>query len=231
MKQGLQLDRVVLLGRTYEEYTRYFALEMEQWRGKKILDVASGVSSFCAEANALGFDVSGVDRIYGLRPEEIGLRCAVDLDHVIDSVHGLSVYRWDNFYENPTRLRRLRERAYKLFLKDHQEHPARYVAAELPRLPFANGQFDLTLVSYLLFVYEDQLTYDFHKNSIREIMRVTRGEARLYPLVTFEAEPSKYLARLGEDLLEFRFEVVRTDFEFLRNSNSYLKITRCKSGT
>jgi len=225
-KRGLQLDRVVLLGRTYDEYIRYFALRMEDWRGKKILDVASGVSSFCAEASAFGHNVTAADRIYGMSPEELAPRCAVDLDHVIDSVRDLAVYRWDNFYCSPERLRGLRERAYKTFLEDYQCHRERYVQLELPRLPFHDRQFDLTLVSYLLFVYEDQLTYDFHKQSIREIMRVTAGEARIYPLVTFEAEPSKYLAKLGEDLTEFSVKVIHTDFEFLRSSNNFLRVTR-----
>jgi hypothetical protein len=224
-RQGLQLDRVVLLGRTYDEYTRYFGLAMEQWRGKKILDVAAGVSSFCAEANALGYDVTAADRIYGTAREELVPRCAADLDHVIGSVRDLKVYRWDNFYGSPERLRGFRERAYKAFLQDYQQHRDCYVKVELPRLPFEGRQFDLTLVSYLLFVYEDQLTYEFHRESIREIMRVTKGEARIYPTVTFEAEASEYLAGLGADLPEFQLELVETDFEFLRNSNNFLRIT------
>jgi hypothetical protein len=225
-KQGLQLDRVVLLGRTYDEYTRYFALQMEQWRGKKILDVASGVSSFCAESNALGYDVTAADRIYGLTADELAPRCAVDLDHVIDSVHGLTVYRWDNFYGNPERLRALRERAYKTFLQDYQQHRECYIKVELPRLSFPDSAFDLTLVSYLLFVYEDQLTYEFHKQSVEELMRVTTGEVRIYPTVTFEAQPSDYLRRLRGDLPQLHFNLAQTDFEFLRNSNNFLRITR-----
>jgi len=47
-KRGLQLDRVVLLGRTFEEYRRYFLLEPDDLIGKRVLDVAGGVSSFCA---------------------------------------------------------------------------------------------------------------------------------------------------------------------------------------
>ena len=225
-KQGLQLDRVVLLGRTYDEYIRYFALQMDQWRGKKILDVASGVGSFCAEANVLGYEVTAADRIYGVSAEELAPRCAVDLDHVIQSVHDLTVYRWDNFYETPQRLRGLRERAYKTFLQDYQQHRERYIKIELPHLSFKDRTFDLTLVSYLLFVYEDQLSYEFHKQSIEEIMRVTGGEARIYPTVTFEAQPSQYVPRLQQDLRHLRIELVHTDFEFLRNSNNFLRITR-----
>jgi ubiquinone/menaquinone biosynthesis C-methylase UbiE len=225
-KQGLQLDRVVLLGRTYDEYTRYFALKMDQWRGRKVLDVASGVSSFCAQGNELGYDVTAADRIYGFRAEELAPRCAADLDHVIDSVQGLTVYRWDNFYGTPERLRGLRERACKTFLEDYRQHRERYIQVELPQLPFPDRTFDLTLVSYLLFVYEDQLTYEFHKQSIEELMRVTSGEVRIYPTVTFEAQPSNYVRRLREDLSQFHFELVQTDFEFLRNSNNFLRITR-----
>ena len=38
-KCGLQLDQVVLLGRTFEEYRRYFLLEPQKLIGKRVLDV------------------------------------------------------------------------------------------------------------------------------------------------------------------------------------------------
>jgi len=41
-KRGLELDRVVLLGRTFEEYRRYFLLEPDDLIGKRVLDVAGG---------------------------------------------------------------------------------------------------------------------------------------------------------------------------------------------
>jgi 2-polyprenyl-3-methyl-5-hydroxy-6-metoxy-1,4-benzoquinol methylase len=70
-KQGLQLDRIVLLGHTFEEYRRYFLLEPGDLVGKKVLDVAGGVSSFCAEASQLGMKVTSFDPIYSLAPEKI----------------------------------------------------------------------------------------------------------------------------------------------------------------
>jgi hypothetical protein len=45
-KHGLQLDRIVLLGRTLEEYRRYFLLEPDTLIGKRVLDVAGGVQFF-----------------------------------------------------------------------------------------------------------------------------------------------------------------------------------------
>jgi SAM-dependent methyltransferase len=227
MKRGLVLDKVVLLGRTLDEYRRYFALDLETWRGKAILDVASGVSSFCAEANQLGLNVTAFDAIYDLSADEIQPRCEMDLDHVVNAVRDLKTYRWD-FYKSPENLRTFRERAYRTFLDDYRARRAGcYVPGLLPTLPFRDGQFDLTLVSYLLFAYEDQLDYEFHQDSLLEIMRVTRGEARLYPIVSFEAVRSSYIDRMRGDpeLKHLRFQEVRTDFEFLLNSNFYLRVT------
>src|SRR4051794_35996751 len=221
MKQGLDLDRVVLLGRTFEEYVRFFALDVRALEGKAILDVAAGVSSFCAEANERGLSVVAADRIYSLPADEIQSRCEPDLEQVTRAMEGLPVYRWE-FYRDPAHMREYRRRAYQRFLADYRTAPSgRYVPVVLPQLPFRDGQFDFTLLSYLLFVYEDQFTYDFHKESIRELMRVTSGEARIYPIVTLEAQPSTYLKQLtsDSDLAHLKFEQVQTDFEFLRNSN------------
>lgn len=226
MKQGLVLDKVVLLGRTLEEYRRYFALDLEALRGKTVLDVASGVSSFRSEAQRAGLQVTAFDAIYEMSPEEIQHRCEADLEHVLDAIRDLKTYRWD-FYKSPQNLRRFREAAYREFLVDYRGNAAkRYVPGRLPELPFGNGSFDLSLVSYLLFVYEDQLDYDFHKRALLEIMRVTRVEARLYPIITFEGRHCSYLERLRADpgLNHLEFEEVRTDFEFLVNSNYYLRV-------
>jgi SAM-dependent methyltransferase len=226
-KRGLQLDRVVLLGRTFEEYRRYFLLEPHELIGKRVLDVAGGVGSFCAEANNLGIKVTAFDPIYSLSREKIRERSDPDLESVYKSIGLVPTYRW-GFYKNPDYMRALRERASALFSLDFQTHPNCYVAGELPRLPFADGEFDLTLVSYLLFAYQDRFEYEFHRDSVFDIMRVTRGEVRIYPTVTFEAHPSEYIPMLKSDplLKAFEFTEIQTDFEFLMNSNSYLRVTR-----
>jgi len=226
-KRGLQLDRVVLLGRTFGEYRRYFLLEPNELIGRTVLDVAGGVSSFCAEANNLGINVTAFDPIYSLRRENIRERSDPDLGSIYRTIGLVPTYRW-GFYKNPDYMRALREHASAIFFSDFERHPERYVAGELPRLPFADGKFDLTLVSYLLFAYQDRFDYEFHSNSILEVMRVTRGEARIYPTVTFEAQPSEYIPMLQSDaaLQAFEFMEIETDFEFLVNSNSYLRVTR-----
>jgi hypothetical protein len=225
-KEGLDLRRVVLLGRTLEEYRLFFGLNLDQLRGKPILDIASGVSSFTAEMREHGFDVTAFDRIYSASAEEIRARCEPDLEEVSRDIGHKKVYKW-HFYKSPERMRDFRSRAYQKFLNDFVRHRERYVAGELPDTRFCDGQFHLTLASYLLFVYEDQLPYEFHKQTLRELMRVTSGEIRIYPIVTFEAEPSKYLQRIRNEpeFKAWKFEVIPTDFEFLRGSNCYLRLT------
>ena len=146
-KQGLVLEKVVLLGRTFEEYVLYFALDPEALRGRSVLDVASGVSSFCAEANAQDIHATAFDLIYDSSPDEIQSRCEPDLDQVTRNIALAKTYKWD-FYQSPEGMRRYRERAYRAFLADYRtQRGARYVAGNLPRLPFADGQFDIVWTS------------------------------------------------------------------------------------
>jgi len=113
-KRGLQPDRVVLLGRTFEEYRRYFLLEPQELIGKTVLDVAGGVSSFCADANNLGIKVTTFDPIYSLSREKIRERPDPDLESVYRSIGLVPTYRW-GFYKNPDYMRALRERASAIF--------------------------------------------------------------------------------------------------------------------
>lgn len=228
MKSGLELSKVVLLGRTFEEYRRYFGLDEAILRGKNILDIASGVSSFCAEANAKGISATAMDPIYEHAPEEIRHRCEADLEFVTNEIGKVKAYKWD-FYKTPEGMRKYRERAYQLFLPDFaRTKGTRYVPGKLPHTPFRDGQFGLTLVSYFLFVYEEQFDYEFHRQSIAEILRITSGEARIYPLVNFKAERSQFIERIKSEpaFSNWQFEEVKTDFEFLRNSNWYLRIAK-----
>jgi hypothetical protein len=141
-----------LLGRTFEEYGRYFLLKPEELIGQTVLDVAGGVSSFCAEANARGIRVTSFDPIYSLSAQEIAARSEPDLEAVYRAIGTVPTYRW-SYYKTPERMREFRERAYSTFASDYKNHAERYVAGELPSLPFPDSSFDLTLVSYLLFAY------------------------------------------------------------------------------
>lgn len=227
-RQGLVFEKVVLLGRTFEEYARYFGLDASALQNQRVLDVAAGVSSFCAEANACGIRTTAFDQIYQLSAETIQARCEPDLEAVTRNIASARTYKWD-FYQSPEGMREYRRRAYQTFLADYHTHGGqRYIAGSLPCLPFRDHEFDVTLTSYLLFVYDDHFDYAFHKASLLEIMRVTGNEARCYPIVTFEAQRSRHLDTLqtDPDLKHFIFELVPTDFEFLLGSNYFLRIRR-----
>jgi hypothetical protein len=114
-KRGLRLDRVVLLGRTLEEYRRYFLLEPEKLVGKSVLDVAGGVSSFCAEANLLGINVTSFDPIYSLSPNKIMERSEPDLESVYRAIGNVPTYRW-SYYKNPLHARITQTRVHYLSL-------------------------------------------------------------------------------------------------------------------
>jgi hypothetical protein len=139
-KRGLRLDRVVLLGRTFEEYRRYFLLKPQELVGKDVLDVAGGVSSFYAETIARSIRVTSFDPIYSLLAEEIAARSELDLEAIYRAIGTVPTYRW-SYYKTPECMRELRERAYSTSVSDYKNHPERYVAGELPSLPLPDSSF------------------------------------------------------------------------------------------
>ena len=92
--------------------------------------------------------------------------------------------------------------AMETFLDDYGlgARDGRYVDAELPALPFADGAFDLAVCSHFLFLSTKQLNEDFHVAAVRELRRVAT-EARIFPLLALGGAPSPHVAavtaRLG----------------------------------
>ena len=56
--------------------------------------------------------------------------------------------------------------------------------------------FDLVLSGHLLFTYPDHMDEAAHLAALRELVRVSRHEVRVFPLVDTTATPSPYLDRL-----------------------------------
>jgi hypothetical protein len=228
LKERIELQHVVLLGRTFEEYCTYFQLTEEDLRSSRILDLAAGLSSFCGEAAARGYDVTAADPVYRLSQDEIARKSDEDLKEVLRQLPGVvHNYKWD-FYRNAEGLAHHRKTARLRFLKDYQQQPGRYVCASLPETPFADREFSIVLVSYFLFLYDDLLSYEFHKRSVLEAVRIARKEVRVYPLVNLRAEKSVFVGQLKEDpdCAGLAFDRIKSDFEFVKNSNEMLIIRR-----
>src|SRR3989304_4453883 len=99
MDKQLNLRNIALIGRTFEEYYKMFDLD-NLAKDEQILDAASGVSSFSAEASAEGYNVTASDRIYNSSPLEIEQKCKQDLDAVIKQLPDLvDLFVW-NFFKD-----------------------------------------------------------------------------------------------------------------------------------
>ena len=221
-----QLDDIVLIGRTFAEYHRLFGL-VNTNADDVILDAASGVSSFCAEANARGYHVTASDRIYQFDADIIAAKCQADLESVMAQLPSVAdMYVWETIPDIPT-LKTERQKAYRAFIDDFRARGhSRYVPTTYPQSSFAANQFTLTLVSHFLFLYDDHLDYDFHQATLRELLRITSREIRLFPLVNLHYRRSPFVQRFMDDpdFAACRFEIVNVDYEFLKGGNEMLVI-------
>ncbi len=230
MDKQLNLKDIVLIGRTFEEYYNMFDLDNLP-ENEHILDVASGVSSFCAEANSKGYNVTASDRIYTSSPLEIEKKCKQDLDMVIKQLPDIAdLYVW-NFFKDIGALKALREKAYLLFIEDFKNYGTRrYMPAEYPSTDFIDNQFDISLVSHFLLLYENHINYDLHKKIILELLRITSKEIRIFPIVNLKGKKSSLVATLmqDKDFERFQISVKKVEYEFMKNGNEMMVITRAQ---
>jgi hypothetical protein len=195
---GLRLPEAAFLGRTFADYRGFLGLEDADIIGRQVLDVAAGPSSFAAEAVRLGVRVTAVDPLYD-RPVQtlanLG-RAGLRRDADGSGPQAGSV----NLDGEPAAglLHAERARSLDCFLRDYAAGRAagRYFAASLPELPFRHDSFDLVTCAHFLFLQGDRLPFQFHVDACRELARLARIEARIYPLVTLEGQRYRNLDRL-----------------------------------
>lgn len=196
----LTYSHVLFYGREYQEVLEMVALEEKSLAGKRILDCPSGPDAFVLEAHARGFDVTGCDPLYTKPLAEIVKQGDADIH-----------YAWAECKKHPEALggldidafHRRKLAALGVFARDFAAGAAagRYRAAALPELPFADKSFDLVISANLLFLYsstrmgglsgDETLDLDFHCKAVRELVRVCRGEVRIFPVMTHTEK--KYL--------------------------------------
>ncbi len=101
------------------------------------------------------------------------------------------------------------------------------MVGELPALGFADGQFQLSVCSHFLFLYSDHLTYEFHRLSVFEMLRVA-NEVRIFPLLTLMLEVSPYVQPLISELKSegFAVSVEKVGYELQRGGNEMLRIQK-----
>lgn len=192
-------DGFLAIGRTFAEYRRMFELDVANLQERRVLDCGAGAASFAARAAAVGADVTAADPLYGppagvLEPE---LEAAIEAN-LAQLREKCDLFVWDYYGDVETRGRYLVAAAER-FLADYAANPGRYLAAQLPDLPFDEGAFDLALVANLLFLYDDRLDLSFHVAALSELARVA-GEVRVFPLASLDRRRSDYVDRVLERL-------------------------------
>ncbi|REK77485.1 methyltransferase domain-containing protein [Paenibacillus paeoniae] len=223
---------VAMTCRGFAEYQAMFQLKKEELAAGPILDVAGGGSSFTAEARKKGYEAMAADPRYsgdiGAWVEEAREEIAVSTA----KLDGLKErFDW-SYYGSIENHRSGREKSLKLF----EEHVAstegghRYIGGSLPELPFDDNRFSLVLCSHFLFLYVEQFGYDFHKASIRELMRVCRpgGIIRVYPLLSLKWEPYAKLEELMEAVRQAGGtpEILESGLPFIPGSDRMITITK-----
>lgn len=228
----LELENILITGRTYEEYTAFFDLDENELVGKKVLDCPSGASSFIATARSKGIDAQGVDILYENKIEDIYTQGKVSIEKIYEDSSWMDGHNFE-FYGSIENHRNYRENALEDFAKHYNDKE--YSFMSLPKLEFADRSFDLLLSSHLLFVYDDRFDYEFHKNSVLEMLRVSK-EVRIFPLIDFqnkhleeEKNFSPFVYKLLEELKEFQCEIVKVGFEFQPRAGYMLKILNNRS--
>jgi hypothetical protein len=220
------LDRVVPWGRSLAEYRRMFALT-EQDLERRILGCADGPASFNAEVTRRGGRVVSTDPLYEFTAEEIRGRIKEVAPQVLEQTRqNRDAFVWREFASIES-LGRARLRAMATFLADYPAGRAkgRYLSAELPALPFADGEFDLALCSHFLFLYSEQFDVDFHIGAVVELCRVA-NEVRIFPLVELNNASSRHLEAVIEAVtaLGKKARIETVSYEFQRGGNQILRI-------
>lgn len=221
------LDTIVPWGRNFDEYARMFSLTSREL-DSKIIDCGGGPSSFNCEMKRQGRNVTSCDPLYAYTADEIRRRIDQTSDEVMEqTIKNKANFLW-KFITSPDELLRIRMSAMQEFLADFEEGKTqgRYVAESLPDVSFKNKQFDLSLSSHFLFLYTNQLSFDFHCKAVFEMVRIAH-EVRIFPLVDLEnGQKSPYLRKMISMLTEkgCNATIEKVDYEFRRDANEMLKI-------
>jgi len=223
---AFSLKEVVPWGRTFEEYVEMFSLSGEDL-AKRILGCGDGPASFNTTLTSRGGRVVSIDPIYQFTAEEIYGRIDETYEIVMEQTRRNShEFLWDRIC-SVEELGEVRGAAMRDFLADYLsgKSQGRYVAGELPQLPFADSSFDLALCSHFLFLYSDHFDAAFHLQSMKELCRVA-GEVRVFPILELGSVRSRHLEEIISTLSGegYRLTVERVGYAFQKGGNEMLRV-------
>ncbi len=222
------LDKVVPFGRSMDEYIKIFNLTKVDLN-KRIIGVGDGPASFNAEMTRQGKNVVSIDPLYQFSGDQILQRFNEVVDNIINQVKATpNDWVW-SYHKSPDDLRQNRVKVIQEFLADYDsgKKTNRYIFGELPNFAYNNQEFDIALCSHLLFLYSDQLDYDFHLNSVGEMLRIAQ-EIRIFPLIDLMLKPSPHLEKIIKYYTDkgYKINIEKVEYELQPGGNKMLKITK-----
>ncbi|MBD2516634.1 SAM-dependent methyltransferase [Nostoc sp. FACHB-973] len=225
---AMVLDKVVPFGRSMDEYIKIFNLTNADLN-KRIIGVGDGPASFNAEMTPHGKSVVSVDPLYQFSGDEILQRFNEVVDNIINQVKATpNDWVW-SYHKSPDDLRHNRVKVIQKFISDYDngKKTNRYIFGQLPSLAYRNQEFDIALCSHFLFLYSDHLDYDFHLNSVGEMLRIAE-EIRIFPLITLMSKPSQHLDKIIKYYTAkgYNINIEQVEYELQPGGNQMLKITK-----
>lgn len=212
---------------TLEDYRAVFRLTDAEMSGR-LLCVPGGAHSFTAQVRARGGHAVAVDPAYatGLQRLAIDALTGAERDHQRNLTQAPSARKPNP--DDAAQQRRAMLGAAHRFVSDRVRHPEDYLAGALPRLPIRTGSVDLVLSAHLLFVHPERLDLTFHRVSIRELLRVCRGQVRIHPIVDARGRPYPVLDELRGELRRagVRSWLAETDGRIFDHGDHTLVLTR-----
>lgn len=222
----MRLEKVVPFGRSFDEYIKMFNLSESNLK-RRLLGVGDGPASFNAEATKLGVNVTSIDPIYQFSTREILKRFYEVVDNIIDQVKATPTSWVWSYHKSPEDLRNNRVGALNEFASDYDKgkQEGRYRIGALPSLEFKESEYDIALCSHFLFLYSEHYDYQFHYNSIKEMLRVSK-EVRIFPLLTLLLQRSQHLDRVMQEFSELGYTVstLKVQYELQKGGNEMLVI-------
>lgn len=228
--KGYEQIGVAMTCRSFEEYVSMFDLTDSELQSGAILDIAAGGSSFVASARLRGYDAIAVDPRYTQHSSQWIEEARAE---IITSTAKLDKIKeqfdW-SYYGDLRQHQAGREASHDRFAAHigTTEGRSHYREGSLPNLPFEDGQFSLVLCSHFLFLYGDQFDYEFHCQSLLEMMRVCKagGIIKVFPIMTLKWEQYPHLDRIMESIrsLGAAVECYESKLPFIPGSNMGLSI-------
>lgn len=218
------LEDIVPWGRSFAEYQAMFNLTKEDLQ-KNILGCGDGPAAFNQHLSALGGRVISIDPIYAFSTAKIKARIKDVYAEVLSQVENNKTdFVWKNI-KSVDELSQVRMQAMNDFLADYDDgkQQGRYLNGSLPKLVFADRQFDLALCSHFLFLYSDHFSLAQHIESALELCRVAK-EVRIYPLVSLAGKTSPHLDLVIKELNDhnIKTQLKTVDYEFQQGATKML---------